>query len=198
MKRLYIIALLLLSCMLPGMAKDRADEKMNRFLIMTGYGYAYSSDNASEGFGSAQTMLYMPGRHWGFGLDLGFSYTKGGYVHSVSGHSNAFSHDHLHNYFHIGPSIYWFPLNTERHQIHIGASASFSHTNDAELMTSYEPVDNSESSYFQQPFSNGVGIAASAGYTYKITRHIGIGARCHFSWFEQAHISGLVNLCIEF
>ena len=65
-------------------------------------------------------------------------------------------------------------------------------------MTSYEPADNSEYSYFQQPLSNGVGFVASAGYTYKITGHIGVGARCFFSWFEQAHVFGLVNLCFEF
>lgn len=198
MKRLLLIVMFFLSCQLAGLAKNGADLAENRFLIMSGYGYAYSSDHSSGGFGSAQTMLYMHSRHFGFGLDLGYSYTKGGYVNSVTGHSNAFVHDHLHNYFYIGPSVYWFPLNTVHHQIHIGTSVNYSYINDADLMTSYEPADNSEYSYFQQPLSNGVGFVASAGYTYKITGHIGVGARCFFSWFEQAHVFGLVNLCFEF
>ncbi len=198
MKRFILIISVLLACAFLGSAKNRTDVCNNKFLVMSGYGYAYSSDHGSDGFGTTQTLLYMHSKHFGYGFDLGYSYTKGGYVSNVSGLSNAFTHTHLHNYFYIGPSVYWFPLNTSHHQIHLGASVNYSHSDDAELMKSYEPIDNSEYTYFQQYVLNGVGFAASAGYTYKITRHIGIGARCYFSWAEEAHVSGLVNLCFEF
>lgn len=181
-----------------GLSKSRPEYDGNKFLVMSGYGYTYSSDHDSHGFGTTQSLLYVYKRQLGFGFDLGYSYTKGGYVNPVKAQSNAFYHTHLHNYFYIGPSVYWFPLNTSRHQIHIGVSVNYSHTNDAELMTSYDPITNSEFSYYQRPSSDGVGLVASAGYTYKITNHIGIGARCYFSWFNEAHVSALFNLSFEF
>lgn len=211
MKKIWIFALFLMPAML--LAEDKKEQKTDKqppqFMMMSGWGYNYASQYEGHGFSTNQTFVWVtPNKHWGFGLDFGYSYTEGGYWspenQSYDPHTGITStregvdFSNRENWYYVGPAAYWFIVNNDRHQLHLSISVNFSGSHATNITNYYDLDGNIHDIDIKDPNDFGVGYSASFGYNYKITEHFGIGARAYFCWSNQAFVSGLVNLNFTF
>lgn len=169
--------------------------------IMSGYGYSgVVGEMNGEGYSNVNTFLWLPKTSWGFGIDYGMNFHNP--VKFSPQSSMVLQHTRRHNNFFVGPSFYWFPINSSRHRIHIGGSVNYFYTNDYNRYRHFDSltqdyIKNKE--YYDENIINGVGLGASIGYAYKIGDHIELGARFYTSWSqEETHLMGLINLGFSF
>ena len=96
--------------------------------------------------------------------------------------------------------MYWYPVNTQKHRVHIGGSVNYFHTND---LNQYRDFDTGLQEYTSQRTDevviNSIGLGAGLGYAYKLGEHMELGARFYTSWSqEEFHLMGLFNLGFSF
>lgn len=180
-------------------AGNKQEENNGNWLLMSGYGYSVMlGDMQGEGYSTANSFIWQPNAYWGFGLDYGMNYHNP-VDYSFQENMN-YQYTRRHNNFFVGPSAYWFPINTEKHRLHIGGSVNYFHTND---FNRYRDFDTNSQEYVsercEEIIINSVGLGASLGYAFKLNKHVELGARFYTSWSqEEFHLMGLFNIGFSF
>lgn len=174
---------------------------MNSWHIMSGYGYSgVIGEMNGEGYSNVNTFLWQPKKSWGFGIDYGMNFHNP--VSFSKQPSMVLQHTRRHNNFFVGPSVYWFPVNSKRHRIHIGGSVNYFYTNDYNRYRHFDSTTQvfvKEKETYDECIINGIGFGAGTGYAYKVSKHIELGARFYTSWAqEEIHLMGLINLGFSF
>ena len=197
MKRKILFLFVLMSFSIISQAKGKENRASNWY-IMSGYGYSgMLGDMRGEGYSNVNTFLWQPKASWGFGLDYGMNFHNP--VSSLHSKDMSSTHSRRHINFFAGPSVYWFPLNSERHRIHIGASVNYFYTDDYNKYKYFYPDTQTTIENYDPVVNHGFGLGASTGYSYKIGKHIELGARFYTSWSqEEFHLMGLINLAFAF
>ncbi|MGM9737673.1 MAG: hypothetical protein ACI3ZT_04575 [Candidatus Cryptobacteroides sp.] len=197
MKRLVTMLVCIAGFAVAGAAADKDFSK--GFIVQGGYGYSlYKHDCAwdkSGGFTMMQSFLYSPHRHWAFGVNVGYERTTADKRYSAS---QLQSLDVVEENVSVGPMALWLPVRTGRHQLYVGAGVNYLKTfRDIHSVWSSEEAgkvlkDGSSSKL------NRAGGLVTAGYTYSLTRDIGIGPKLAVSFSDGVHYSALVNLSFSF
>lgn len=192
MKLFKIFFTLLAICLItdtPLSGKSKYDGQ--KFLVSSGYGWAFDSEYSKSGYSNMNSFIYTPWKHWGFGLDLGFS------VAEKRDHSSQDQFRHKSRVYSAGPSAYWIPVRLEKHSVMLGAGVNYTHGRELVQQSPWF-LDRTDPIESPEVYNNGVGIAFSTSYSFKITENIGIGARGYCNIFEGIHVSALLNLHFEF
>ena len=203
MRRILSSAIIAIACSMTLIAGN--NDKGN-WHIMSGYGYSVMlGDMIGEGYSTVNSFIWQPQSNWGFGLDCGMNYhnpVKFSYMvdYDYTQSSINYQRTRRHNNFFVGPSVYWFPVNTAKHRVHIGGSVNYFHTND---LNQYKDFDVNLQKYVSQRTDevviNSIGLGASLGYAYKLGEHVELGARFYTSWSqEEFHLMGLFNIGFAF
>ena len=182
------------------------NKNIGNWHIMSGYGYSVMlGDMFGEGYSNVNSFIWLPKACWGFGLEYGMNYHNPvDYSfqrdYDYQGTTINYQYTRRHSNFFVGPSIYWFPVNTEKHRVHIGGNVNYFHTND---FNRYRDFDTSTQQYIsercEEILINSIGLGASAGYSYKLGNHVELGARFYTSWSqEEFHLMGLFNIGFAF
>lgn len=200
MKRLFSSVIIAIVCCA---ALSAGDNKNNgNWHIMSGYGYSVMiGDMIGEGYSNVSSFIWQPSTCWGIGFDYGMSYHNPvDYSfqrdYDYQGTTINYQYTRRHNNFFVGPSAYWYPVNTVRHRVHIGGSVNYFHTNN---FNQYKEFDTNSQQYIsersEEIIVNSIGLGASAGYSYKLGDHLELGARFYTSWSqEEFHLMGLFNI----
>lgn len=201
---LVIVAILFCFDCFASSSKNRKDEKQthNHWLVMTGYGYAYTSDINASGSGGASSIIYLPHKLWGYGLDLGTNQTEGVSRSWDTPDSYENCYNKYSDWF-VGPSIYLFPVNSKYHRIHLGVGGNF-----FDYHNTYIDKHGSGQNYIENKaisISTGqsamcnIGFHASAGYSVKFLKHLELGVRAYTSFYQEGfNLNALVNLSVSF
>lgn len=201
---LVIIAILFCFDCFASSSNNRKDDRQihNHWLVMAGYGYAHTSDINASGLGCTSSVIFLPHKLWGFGLDLGMNQTYGvsrywdlpeSYMERYNIYSDCF----------IGPSVYLFPINSKYHRVHLGAGGNIFNYNENHI--SKEGYGQSYIEDGEIYISNGkegmcnIGFHASAGYSVKFLKHLELGVRGYTSFYQEGfNLNALVNLSVSF
>ena len=206
MKRLFSSAFVAIACCMALSAGNKQEENDGNWYIMSGYGYSVMlGDMLGEGYSSVNSFAWQPSPCWGFGLEYGMNYHNPvDYSlqrdYDYQGTTINYQYTRRHNNFFVGPSMYWYPVNTQKHRVHIGGSVNYFHTND---LNQYRDFDTGLQEYTSQRTDevviNSIGLGAGLGYAYKLGEHMELGARFYTSWSqEEFHLMGLFNLGFSF
>ena len=199
MKRLFSSAFVAIACCMALSAGNKQEENDGNWYIMSGYGYSVMlSEMPGEGYSTVNSFIWQPKSCWGFGLDYGMNYHNP--VKFSLDEPINYQRTRRHNNFFVGPSVYWFPVNTAKHRVHVSGSVNYFHTND---LNQYRDFDTGLQEYTSQRTDeviiNSIGLGAGLGYAYKLGEHVELGARFYTSWSqEEFHLMGLFNLGFSF
>ena len=199
MKRLFSSAFVAIACCMALSAGNRQEENTGNWLLMSGYGYSVMlGEMIGEGYSNVNSFVWQPKSCWGFGLDYGMNYHNP-VKFSLEEPIN-YQRTRRHNNFFVGPSVYWFPVNTAKHRVHASGSVNYFHTND---LNQYRDFDTRLQEYTSQRTDevviNSIGLGAGLGYAYKLGEHVELGARFYTSWSqEEFHLMGLFNIGFAF
>ena len=199
MKRLFSSAFVAIACCMALSAGNKQEENDGNWYIMSGYGYSVMlGEMPGEGYSTVNSFVWQPKSCWGFGLDYGMNYHNP-VKFSLEEPIN-YQRTRRHNNFFVGPSVYWFPINTAKHRAHVSGSVNYFHTND---LNQYRDFDTRLQEYVSQRTDeviiNSIGLGAGLGYAYKLSKHVELGARFYTSWSqEEFHLMGLFNLGFSF
>lgn len=199
MKRLFSSTFVAIACCMALSAGNKQEENDGNWYIMSGYGYSVMlSEMPGEGYSTVNSFVWQPKSCWGFGLDYGMNYhnpVKFSFDEPIN-----YQRTRRHNNFFVGPSVYWFPVNTAKHRVHISGSVNYFHTND---LNQYRDFDTGLQEYVSQRTDevviNSIGLGAGLGYAYKLGEHVELGARFYTSWSqEEFHLMGMLNIGFAF
>ena len=199
MKRLFSSAFVAIACCMALSAGNKQEENDGNWYIMSGYGYSVMlGEMPGEGYSTVNSFVWQPKSCWGFGLDYGMNYHNP--VKFSLDEPINYQRTRRHNNFFVGPSVYWFPVNTAKHRVHVSGSVNYFHTND---LNQYRDFDTGLQEYTSQRTDevviNSIGLGADLGYAYKLGEHMELGARFYTSWSqEEFHLMGLFNLGFSF
>ena len=199
MKRLFSSAFVAIACCMALSAGNKQEENDGNWYIMSGYGYSVMlGEMPGEGYSTVNSFVWQPKSCWGFGLDYGMNYHNP--VKFSLDEPINYQRTRRHNNFFVGPSVYWFPVNTAKHRVHVSGSVNYFHTND---LNQYRDFDTRLQEYVSQRTDeviiNSIGLGAGIGYAYKLGEHVKLGARFYTSWSqEEFHLMGLFNIGFAF
>lgn len=200
MKRLFSSVFVVIACCMVLSAGNRQKENSSNWLLMSGYGYSVMlSEMPGEGYSTVNSFVWQPKSCWGFGLDYGMNYHNP--VRFSFDEPISYQRTRRHNNFFVGPSVYWFPVNTAKHRVHVSGNVNYFHTND---LNQYIIFDTNLQEYelWQYPDEvviNSIGLGAGLGYAYKLGEHVELGARFYTSWSqEEFHLMGMLNIGFAF
>ncbi len=199
MKRLFSSAFVAIACCMALSAGNKQEENNGNWLLMSGYGYSVMlGEMPGEGYSTVNSFVWQPKSCWGFGLDYGMNYHNP--VKFSLDEPINYQRTRRHNNFFVGPSVYWFPVNTAKHRVHVSGSVNYFHTND---LNQYRDFDTGLQEYTSQRTDevviNSIGLGAGLGYAYKLGEHVELGARFYTSWSqEEFHLMGLFNIGFAF
>ena len=199
MKRLFSSAFVAIACCMALSAGNKQEENDGNWYSMSGYGYSVMlGEMPGEGYSTVDSFVWQPKSCWGFGLDYGMNYHNP-VKFSLEEPIN-YQRTRRHNNFFVGPSVYWFPVNTAKHRVHVSGSVNYFHTND---LNQYRDFDTGLQEYTSQRTDevviNSIGLGAGLGYAYKLGEHVELGARFYTSWSqEEFHLMGLFNIGFSF
>ena len=199
MKRLFSSAFVAIACCMALSAGNKQEENDGNWYIMSGYGYSVMlGEMPGEGYSTVNSFVWQPKSCWGFGLDYGMN-SHNPVKFSLEEPIN-YQRTRRHNNFFVGPSVYWFPVNTAKHRVHVSGSVNYFHTND---LNQYRDFDTGLQEYTSQRTDevviNSIGLGAGLGYAYKLGEHVELGARFYTSWSqEEFHLMGLFNIGFAF
>ena len=199
MKRLFSSAFVAIVFCMALSAGNKQEENSSNWLLMSGYGYSVMlGEMPGEGYSTVNSFVWQPKSCWGFGLDYGMNYHNS-VKFSLEEPIN-YQRTRRHNNFFVGPSVYWFPINTAKHRVHVSGSVNYFHTND---LNQYRDFDTRLQEYVSQRTDeviiNSIGLGAGLGYAYKLGEHVELGARFYTSWSqEEFHLMGLFNIGFAF
>lgn len=196
MKRILIFAAIVVSTLLTVEAKGNKEicKDHNRWLVMVGSGYSYTSDQALGGTGGVNSLIYLPHKIWGFGLDMGMNQTEG----KTRVWADPSDYDIQTSWF-VGPSVYLFPVNSKRHRVHISVGGNiFGYHNNYLYKSRFGEDDEISISHNQSSMYN-VGFHAGLGYSLKFLKHFELGIRGYSSFFQEGfNLNALLNLSVSF
>ena len=199
MKRLFSSVFVAIVFCMALSAGNKQEENSSNWLLMSGYGYSVMlGEMPGEGYSTVNSFVWQPKSCWGFGLDYGMNYHNP-VKFSLEEPIN-YQRTRRHNNFFVGPSVYWFPVNTAKHRVHVSGSVNYFHTND---LNQYRDFDTRLQEYVSQRTDeviiNSIGLGAGLGYAYKLGEHVELGARFYTSWSqEEFHLMGLFNIGFAF
>ena len=199
MKRLFSSAFVAIVFCMALSAGNKQEENSSNWLLMSGYGYSVMlGEMPGEGYSTVNSFVWQPKSCWGFGLDYGMNYHNP--VKFSLDEPINYQRTRRHNNFFVGPSVYWFPVNTAKHRVHVSGSVNYFHTND---LNQYRDFDTGLQEYTSQRTDevviNSIGLGAGLGYAYKLGEHVELGARFYTSWSqEEFHLMGLFNIGFAF
>ena len=199
MKRLFSSAFVAIACCMALSAGNKQEENDGNWYIMSGYGYSVMlGEMPGEGYSTVNSFVWQPKSCWGFGLDYGMNYHNP--VKFSLDEPINYQRTRRHNNFFVGPSVYWFPVNTAKHRVHVSGSVNYFHTND---LNQYRDFDTRLQEYVSQRTDevviNSIGLGAGLGYAYKLGEHVELGARFYTSWSqEEFHLMGMLNIGFAF
>lgn len=199
MKRLFSSAFVAIACCMALSAGNKQEENDGNWYIMSGYGYSVMlGEMPGEGYSTVNSFVWQPKSYWGFGLDYGMNYHNP--VKFSLDEPINYQRTRRHNNFFVGPSVYWFPVNTAKHRVHVSGSVNYFHTND---LNQYRDFDTRLQEYVSQRTDevviNSIGLGAGLGYAYKLGEHVELGARFYTSWSqEEFHLMGMLNIGFAF
>ena len=199
MKRLFSSVFVAIACCMALSAGNKQEENDGNWYIMSGYGYSVMlSEMPGEGYSTVNSFVWQPKSCWGFGLDYGMNYHNP--VKFSLDEPINYQRTRRHNNFFVGPSVYWFPVNTAKHPVHVSGSVNYFHTND---LNQYRDFDTGLQEYTSQRTDevviNSIGLGAGLGYAYKLGEHVELGARFYTSWSqEEFHLMVLFNIGFAF
>ena len=204
MKRFFSCVFVAIACCTTLCASD--NNNRDSWHVMLGNGYSVMlGDMLGEGYSSVNSFAWQPSPCWGFGLEYGMNYHNPvDYSlqrdYDYQGTTINYQYTRRHNNFFVGPSIYWYPVNTQKHRVHIGGSVNYFHTND---FNQYREFDTDNQQYISERSEeivvNSIGLGVSTGYSYKLGNHLEFGARFYTSWSqEEFHLMGLFNIGFGF
>lgn len=199
MKRLFSSAFVAIACCMALSAGNKQEENDGNWYIMSGYGYSVMlGEMPGEGYSTVNSFVWQPKSCWGFGLDYGTNYHNP-VKFSLEEPIN-YQRTRRHNNFFVGPSVYWFPVNTAKHRVHVSGSVNYFHTND---LNQYRDFDTGLQEYTSQRTDevviNSIGLGAGLGYAYKLGEHVELGARFYTSWSQEGfHLMGMLNIGFAF
>ena len=199
MKRLFSSAFVAIACCMALSAGNKQEENNGNWYIMSGYGYSVMlGEMPGEGYSTVNSFVWQPKSCWGFGLDYGMNYHNP--VKFSLDEPINYQRTRRHNNFFVGPSVYWFPINTAKHRVHVSGSVNYFHTND---LNQYRDFDTGLQEYTSQRTDeviiNSIGLGAGLGYAYKLGEHVELGARFYTSWSqEEFHLMGMLNIGFAF
>ena len=199
MKRLFSSAFVAIACCMALSAGNKQEENDGNWYIMSGYGYSVMlGEMPGEGYSTVNSFVWQPKSCWGFGLDYGMNYHNP--VKFSLDEPINYQRTRRHNNFFVGPSVYWFPVNTAKHRVHVSGSVNYFHTND---LNQYRDFDTRLQEYTSQRTDevviNSIGLGAGLGYAYKLSEHVELGARLYTSWSqEEFHLMGMLNIGFAF
>ena len=199
MKRLFSSAFVAIVCCMALSAGNKQEENDGNWYIMSGYGYSVMlGEMPGEGYSTVNSFVWQPKSCWGFGLDYGMNYHNP--VKFSLDEPINYQRTRRHNNFFVGPSVYWFPVNTAKHRVHVSGSVNYFHTND---LNQYRDFDTGLQEYTSQRTDeviiNSIGLGAGLGYAYKLGEHVELGARFYTSWSqEEFHLMGMLNIGFAF
>lgn len=199
MKRLFSSVFVAIACCMALSAGNKQEENSSNWLLMSGYGYSVMlGEMPGEGYSTVNSFVWQPKSCWGFGLDYGMNYHNP--VKFSLDEPINYQRTRRHNNFFVGPSVYWFPVNTAKHRVHVSGSVNYFHTND---LNQYRDFDTRLQEYTSQRTDevviNSIGLGAGLGYAYKLGEHMELGARFYTSWSqEEFHLMGLFNIGFAF
>mgnify|MGYP002513358230 FL=1 len=199
MKRLFSSVFVAIACCMALSAGNKQEENDGNWYIMSGYGYSVMlGEMPGEGYSTVNSFVWQPKSCWGFGLDYGMNYHNP--VKFSLDEPINYQRTRRHNNFFVGPSMYWFPVNTAKHRVHVSGSVNYFHTND---LNQYRDFDTRLQEYTSQRTDevviNSIGLGAGLGYAYKLGEHVELGARFYTSWSqEEFHLMGMLNIGFAF
>ena len=199
MKRLFSSAFVAIACCMALSAGNKQEENDGNWYIMSGYGYSVMlGEMPGEGYSTVNSFVWQPKSCWGFGLDYGMNYHNP--VKFSLDEPINYQRTRRHNNFFVGPSVYWFPVNTAKHRVHVSGGVNYFHTND---LNQYRDFDTGLQEYTSQRTDevviNSIGLGAGLGYAYKLGEHVELGARFYTSWSqEEFHLMGMLNIGFAF
>ena len=199
MKRLFSSVFVAIACCMTLSAGNKQEENDGNWYIMSGYGYSVMlGEMPGEGYSTVNSFVWQPKSCWGFGLDYGMNYHNP--VKFSLDEPINYQRTRRHNNFFVGPSVYWFPVNTAKHRVHVSGSVNYFHTND---LNQYRDFDTGLQEYTSQRTDevviNSIGLGAGLGYAYKLGEHVELGARFYTSWSqEEFHLMGMLNIGFAF
>ena len=199
MKRFFSCVFVAIACCMTLSAGNKQEENDGNWYIMSGYGYSVMlGDMQGEGYSNVNSFIWQPKACYGFGLEYGMNYHNP--VDYSFQETINYQYTRRHNNFFVGPSVYWFPVNTAKHRVHVSGSVNYFHTND---LNQYRDFDTGLQEYVSQRTDevviNSIGLGAGLGYAYKLGEHVELGARFYTSWSqEEFHLMGLFNLGFAF
>ena len=199
MKRLFSSAFVAIACCMALSAGNKQEENDGNWYIMSGYGYSVMlGEMPGEGYSTVNSFVWQPKSCWGFGLDYGMNYHNP--VKFSLDEPINYQRTRRHNNFFVGPSVYWFTVNTAKHRVHVSGGVNYFHTND---LNQYRDFDTRLQEYTSQRTDevviNSIGLGAGLGYAYKLSKHVELGARFYTSWSqEEFHLMGLFNIGFAF
>ena len=199
MKRLFSSVFVAIACCMALSAGNKQEENDGNWYIMSGYGYSVMlGEMPGEGYSTVNSFVWQPKSCWGFGLDYGMNYHNP--VKFSLDEPINYQRTRRHNNFFVGPSVYWFPVNTAKHRVHVSGSVNYFHTND---LNQYRDFDTGLQEYTSQRTDevviNSIGLGAGLGYAYKLGEHVELGARFYTSWSqEEFHLMGMLNIGFAF
>ena len=199
MKRFFSCVFVAIACCITLSAGNKQEENDGNWYIMSGYGYSVMlGEMPGKGYSTVNSFVWQPKSCWGFGLDYGMNYHNP--VKFSLDEPINYQRTRRHNNFFVGPSVYWFPVNTAKHRVHVSGSVNYFHTND---LNQYRDFDTGLQEYTSQRTDevviNSIGLGAGLGYAYKLDEHVELGARFYTSWSqEEFHLMGLFNIGFAF
>ena len=199
MKRFFSCVFVAIACCMALSAGNKQEKNKGNWLLMSGYGYSVMlGDMQGEGYSNVNSFIWQPKACYGFGLEYGMNYHNP-VDYSLQETIN-YQYTRRHNNFFVGPSVYWFPVNTAKHRVHVSGSVNYFHTND---LNQYRDFDTGLQEYTSQRTNevviNSIGLGAGLGYAYKLGEHVELGARFYTSWSqEEFHLMGMLNIGFAF
>ena len=136
-----------------------------------------------------QSLYYMPFHRWGFGVNFGINKNR----------KNEWGEELFYKYntTFVGPSVVFFPVRNDRHDVYISAGVNYVHLNTTSFVNLYDPEKDHLQRSWNSWNSNKVAPNFSVGYSYKICKGIGIGVKANGMYRYKMQLSGLINLTIS-
>lgn len=204
MKKVFLLAFAILftSELMYSSDRSRIYDEHDRWLVMMGYGYAYTSDINASGTGGSSSIIYLPHKIWGFGLDMGTNQTEGVSRSWDEPDSYENRYNKYSDWF-IGPSVYLFPVNSKYHRVHVGVGGNIFDYHEIYIDkygSGQNYIENKEISISTGQFTMcNIGFHASVGYSVKFLKHFELGVRTFTSFYQEGfNLNALLNLSVSF
>lgn len=202
MKNLFLSVLCLFCIHDLLMSKDLCDGiSQEKWLLMSGYGYSHTlSEINVNGVGSVTSLIYIPRKTIGIGIDYGLNHTEGTSRKWDSTNSYVDYYDIFSDWF-VGPDLYWFPINNNYHRFHVGIGGNIFKSHQTGVHNRGDSYDDYKTnvSYGKETSICNFGLNASIGYSIKIMKHFELGIRGYTSFFQEGfNLNALLNLSVSF